>query len=724
MNRDHVDALRAAFREEAHDLLSELESGLLGLEERPGDAELVGRIFRALHTIKGSGGMAGFSEIADFSHEVESLFDLVRAGKLRVDDEVIDIGLSSKDVISALLDGKQPEAIRETVQQIVDRAKSLSQGKAGGAQHESHGGAVLTVPSEAESREPQRSAIYRIRFTPSLDLFAHGINPLLLLRDLATLGNCRVNARTSEIPGLEAMDPELCYLSWDIVLTSDRGLNAIKDVFIFLADSNDIRIDEITDAATIPLEPRHKRLGEILVERGDLTPQSLEAVLTEKKAIGQTLVGKGLVRDEDVASALAEQELVREAAERRQSEFSSRSIRVRSDKLDSLVDLVGELVTVQAGLAQVAAHLDDPELAAASEKVERLTADLRDTTMGMRMVPIGGSLERLNRLVRDLSRQLGKEAHLVTVGEETELDKTVIERLGDSLVHLVRNSLDHGIEEPAIRTTLGKPRAGKVHIEASQSGGYVYIKIADDGAGLDPDRILARAVDRGVVPTDAGLSEREILNLIFLPGFSTASTVTEISGRGVGMDVVKTTIESLRGEVFIESDRGKGTEVTLKIPLTLAIIEGLLVEVSGEHLVFPLSAVDECLEYSVKERAQEASIGAKRLVEVRGSLLPFISLRSLFSITTARPAIEQVIIGQVDDKRVGFLVDRVVGSHQTVIKNLGSLYRKIDGFSGATILGDGTMALILDLGRLVQRAESSERAEAMRQAKQPVSIAK
>lgn len=688
MNEEQLELVRAAFQEEAQDLLGELESGLLALGSAADDLELVGRIFRALHTIKGSGGMAGFVEVAELSHEVESLFALVRTGRLAVDEEIIDLGLSAKDVIAALLGERESETARRVAAEIRTKVRrrcatagGAVAGKSAGAPPAGSGEQVAAGANrEGSAAEGARSA-YRITFEPERELFIHGINPLHLLRGLGALGACTVRADVREIPVLAEMNPEHCYLSWEVTLTTDRGLDDIRDVFVFVEGSSEVRIEEIADEEADRAAPAVERAG---------------------RPEGSTM-GAGEAP-----------ERVRQEASAERPTPSSQAIRVRSEKLDSLVDLVGELVTVQAALSQTADRLQEPELVAIAEKVERLTGDLRETAMGMRMVPIGGAFGRLQRLVHDLSRQLGKEVELVTSGEETELDKTVIERLGDPLIHLVRNAIDHGIEEPAARARSGKPTAGTLRIDSAQSGGFVYIKVADDGAGLDPERILTRAVEQGIAPADSGLSKRQILNLIFVPGFSTASAVTEISGRGVGMDVVRTTVESLRGEVTVESERGRGTEVTLKIPLTLAIIEGLLVSIGPERFVFPLSTVDECIEYATSDRSEGKVRDEQRLVEVRGSLLPFVNLRRLFGSRGERPDTEQVVVAQIDGRRVGFLVDQVVGSQQTVIKNLGSVYRKIDGFSGATILGDGTMALILDLGRLLERAERSEEPGAKR----------
>jgi two-component system chemotaxis sensor kinase CheA len=370
---------------------------------------------------------------------------------------------------------------------------------------------------------------------------------------------------------------------------------------------------------------------------------------------------------------------------------------VPAEKLDSLVNLVGELVTVQARLTQTASVLHDNELAAIAEEVERLTGELRDNTLNIRMLPIGTTFGRFKRLVRDLSNDLDKRIELITEGAETELDKTVIDRLNDPLVHIIRNSIDHGIELPSVREAQGKPGTGTIRLSASYSGASVLVTVTDDGAGLDAEAIRQKALEKGLVSPTAELTKKELFSLIFAPGFSTAKTVTNVSGRGVGMDVVRKTIDMLRGAVEVESERGSGTSVTLKLPLTLAIIDGLLVKVGGNFFVLPLSTVEECIE--LIHETDELRNG-NCLVNVRGQLVPYIRLRETFGMEGGLPRIEQIIITEAGRGRIGFVVDDVIGEHQTVIKSLGKVYRDIDGISGATILGDGTVALILDTNRL------------------------
>ncbi len=693
-----ADQHRDAYREEALELLAELETSLLDLEQSPDDMELIGRIFRALHTIKGSGSMFGFEDIAAFTHEVETVFDIVRNGGMSVTKELIDLTLSAGDHVRMMLNapgsgnladtGKAGEIIASLRKlcpdkKVPDTARAASSGDDPASFHD---GKTITC---------------RIRFRPPGDIFMRGINPLLILDDLRALGECRIMAQKEGIPALNEINPEYCYTYWDAVLTTNQGITAVKEIFEFIEDGSDLRIDIIDIIDDAPSDG-HKKLGDILVERGDVTPDDLRKVLGRQKRIGELLVDADLVDTGKVESALTEQQHVREVQEKHRRNETVSSIRVSSDKLDRLVNLVGELVTVQARLTRTSALRNDPELLSISEEVERLTEYLRDNTMSVRMVPIGTMFNKFKRLVRDLSAETGKEVEMSTEGADTELDKTVIDKLNDPLVHMIRNSIDHGIEPPEAREAMGKPRTGMLHLSARHSGANVLIEITDDGAGLDPEAILARATEKGLVEPDAELSEEETFALIFEPGFSTARKITGLSGRGVGMDVVKRSIEALRGSIEISSRKNTGTTMTLKIPLTLAIIDGLLVKIAEEVFVIPLSIIEECVELN---RNGAGNGNGRRISNVRGEIVPYISLRERFMISGDKPLIEQIVITRIEGRRVGLVVDHVIGEHQTVIKTLGRIYRDVEGVSGATILGDGRVALILDVPRLVQNVE-------------------
>jgi len=705
----HEDKHRQAFIEESKELLFELETSLLELEERPEDADLVGRVFRALHTIKGSGAMFGFDDVSSFTHDVENLLDFVRDGKVPVTKELINIVLASKDQIREMLREDDLGAGVNSIhrKEITDAIKALLPVRPAGEKRKKK---TRGVQRKTEPRGPEKTSLvtYRIRFKPSPDIFRFGISPIPLLNELRGMGTCKIVAHADEIPLLKGYDPESCYTYWDIILTTNKGIEAIKDVFIFVEDQSEVRIEVIDDTGMTEEGIDYKKLGEILVERGDLSSDDLKKALDMHGRIGEQLVDAGMIDPGKVESALIEQQQVRDVREQRSREDAISSIRVASAKLDKLVDLVGELVTVQAQLTQKSLMRNDPGLILIAEEVERLVTELRDNTMEIRMVPIGTIFSKFKRLVRDLSEGLGKKVDMRTDGGETELDKTVIDKLNDPLVHLVRNSIDHGIEPPSARKSSGKVERGTISLSAVHAGSDVVIKITDDGGGIDPESVRAVAVRKGLISEHEELSENEVFSYILAPGFSTAEDVTSVSGRGVGMDVVKKAMDDLRATIEVDSMKGIGTTVTLKLPLTLAIIEGLLIRIGAERFVIPLSVVEECVELT---RDDIARTHGRHLVRVRGEIVPYIRLREWFDIDGDAPDIEQVVIIQNEGKRVGFAVDNVVGEQQTVIKSLGKYYRDVKSLSGATILGDGGVALILDINQLVKDVEHFENAE-------------
>ena len=675
---------RQAFKEEALELLGELETSLLELETDTTNDKVINRVFRAMHTIKGSGAMFGFENIASFTHEVETVFDLARTGRIEVTRELLSLTLLARDHILAMVEGKDSDP---GAQEVIRGLRALN------PKHK--------PPEATPTREPLTCAMnpnlrtWRIRFAPPKNLFMSGTNPASLLEELCEMGEHHIIMHVKDIPALPLLNPEDCLVWWDIILTTASSEDDIRDVFIFVEEDSDLTIQKVGSCQGID-EESYKLIGQILVEKNDITKDALERILLERKPIGQLLSEAGLVSSSQVEAALVEQQEVKRLRQTASAEAQqTSSIRVPAQKLDFLVDLVGELVTAQARLTQFASEQSDARLQAISEEIERLSDELRDNTLGIRMLPIGSTFSRFKRLVRDLSQELGKRIVLETHGEDTELDKTVIERLNDPLVHLLRNSIDHGIESPEERMARGKNPEGRIELSAEHSGGEVLIRIIDDGAGIDPDRIRAKAVEKGIIAADTLMSDKDALMLIFAPGFSTADKVTSVSGRGVGMDVVKRNIDALRGRISLESVPGQGTTISVRIPLTLAIIDGLQVQVEDSYFIMPLSAVEECVELIRKDKDRAD------LINLRGQMVPYISLRAGFEIPGQTPEIEQVVVCNSQGRRVGIVVDRVIGEHQTVIKSLGKVYQDIRGISGATIKGDGSMALILDIAALV-----------------------
>lgn len=687
------DLHRTAFIEEAHEILGQLEIDLLELEGSPENSDLIGTVFRHMHTLKGSSAMFGYNAVSDFAHQVETVLDQVRDGRLAVTRELIDLILRARDLIRLMLEDADdtgsidPAAGAEILAALQELAA------------EPPHSAPQLAPTPALPPQPSAGAsvTYRIRFIPAADIFLCGTNPVCLFNELRSLGELILRADTDRIPALEKIDAESCYTGWDILLHSAAPLETVREVFLFVEDEGELSIKIVPEEGSVDQPP----LGEILVDRGDLSPQALKEQLGRQKKLGEMLVESGLVTPRRVDSALAEQRMVKTLREKRQQTEQQSTIRVPAERLDHMVNLVGEQVTIQARLNQLAQQLKNPELTAVAEEVTRLTTDLRDSTLNIRMLPIGATFAKFRRLIRDLSGELGKEIVLTTDGEETELDKTVIEKLNDPLVHMIRNCIDHAIETPEARLAKGKPAQGTIHLAARHSGDSVTITIADDGAGLDRQAILAKGIERGLVAPQTELSEEEIFALIFAPGFSTAQAVTSISGRGVGMDVVKQSLEELRGSIDVHSEYGRGTTFTVRIPLTLAIIESLLVRVGGDHYMVPLALVEECMFLTAQD--VERTHG-RQMVNIRDRLVPYIRLREQFAADGSPPAMEQLVIASFDGKFVGFAVDAIVGQYQTVIKSLGKAYKNVEGIAGATILGDGSVALILDVPKLYQTA--------------------
>jgi two-component system chemotaxis sensor kinase CheA len=671
------------FLEEADDLLAEIEAAALSLTGDLSGGEAVNGIFRAFHTIKGSGAMCGFDDVAAFTHHVENLLDQVREGIIPVSDELTNVILAAADQIKLLLQaaqGPNPANAADPVNRVsqealLARVRQLCAPPAEPVVSKSDTIEKPLVPAAAPASQ------WRIRFRPDPSMLSRGGNPFLLFRDLKQLGECSIEGHADLLPPLAELQSDVCYLWWSIQLTAAVDSDAIRDVFLFVEDGSELEIEPVGDSPAPNPAPAVVIIGNAPV----LTNQPPRL----------TRAGGGA---DDEARAPNVQNL-REA-----------TVRVPAARLDHLVNLVGELVMNQSRLVTAASRVHSPELAAPVEEIERLVAELRDDVLQIRMMPIGTIFARFRRLVHDLSLQLGKEIDLVTEGEETELDKSILDALGEPLVHLLRNSIDHGIEPVADRLAKGKPRQGTVRLTATHRGSDVVVSIEDDGAGLDRAAIRAKAVARQIVAPDANLSDKEILNLVLLPGFSTAQTVTGISGRGVGMDVVKRHIDALRGSVSLSSEPGRGACVSLTLPLTLAIIDGLLVEAGDSQYIIPMAVVTENVELPRGDRDRN---NGRNLVSVRGELIPYIDLRESFRMDGAGPPISKIVLVRHEDHRVGLVVDRVMGTHQTVIQALGKFFRNIEVVSGSTVMGDGRVALILDVAGVVHLADRQCRGRAV-----------
>jgi two-component system, chemotaxis family, sensor kinase CheA len=679
------------FRQEASELFDVLEGALLDLGQHPDDRELVDSAFRALHTIKGSGAMFGFDKVASFTHEFETAFDRVRKGEIKPTHELISVALAAKDYIRALIEAPESTddiigaAILDDLRRFVSPAEPQSQAVTG------------DMPAPA----PDKHAGWQLHLEFDSHILRNGSNPLDLLEDLCKLGPCFAVPITDDVPLLDELEPEYCYLKWDVTLHADCDKAAIDDVFMFVQDEMKLTLSPLAQVISPALVPVLELLDDELAD-----PAPMEAAVSApvEAAARQEPIAKEPITNEPLAKqsdARAERKRD-EQPERRREDRGIATVRVQAERLDELMDRVGELVIAQARLSQLAAAGADLTIKMIAEEIERLAASLRDTTMGARMVPIGSLFGRFRRLVHDLSRDLAKPVEFVTAGEDTELDKTMIECLADPLVHLIRNAIDHGIEDTATRAAAGKTEPGRIELHAIHSGAQVLVTVTDNGGGLNTARIRAKAEEQGLVAPGAALSDHEIHQFLFHPGFSTAQTVSALSGRGVGMDVVKRTIENMRGSIDLSTRPGEGTTVTLRLPLTLAIIEGLLIRVSEGRYIIPLSAVEECVELTAEDERSRR----RNFLNVRGNLVPFLRLRELLEAPGAPDPHQKTIIISTGEMRVGLVADQIIGNHQTVIKSLSKLHSDVTIFSGATILGDGTAALILDVAQLVGLAQT------------------
>ncbi|MEO3387228.1 chemotaxis protein CheA [Mesorhizobium sp. CAU 1741] len=688
MSMDPVET----FRIEAAELLEQIEQGLLDLTHRLTDKDLIDAVFRSLHTLKGSGSMFGFDALAAFTHHCETAFDRVRKGEVPATSELVSAVLSARDHMRSLVEDEVTDAHLEAgevlladLRQAVEAAQGGSVATPAAAVPETE---VTVAQAVVAEDAPGATSGWKIWFNLPANAMSNGTNPLALLAELRDLGEATIVADASAVPPLEGLVPTDLHVAWNVTLKTDQPRSAIDDVFIFVMDDMQLRVEPLDSPTDVAVDVA-------MVEAMTAPEEQIAATVEEVAAPEKTLPEAVSGRKADVAVASAEQKHTK----------SAESVRVPAERLDELMDRVGELVIAQSRLSQLATASADLHLRSVSEEIERLSGELRDTMMFLRMVPVATLFGRFRRLVHDLARETGKVIELVTEGESTEVDKTVIERLADPLVHLVRNSIDHGLELPTDREKAGKPAAGQIRLSARQAGGEVIIKIIDDGRGIDRDRVRAKAESSGLIEPGQQVSDHDLLQFIFHPGFSTAQKVTNLSGRGVGMDVVKRTIESLRGAIDMTSTAGKGSEISLRIPLTVAIIDGLLVRVGDGRYVIPLAAVEECLELSLEEDLRSRG---RSFISLRDKLVPFLRLREQFETGTKPDPHQKIVVISTGSERVGLVVDQIIGDHQTVIKSMSKLHANVATFSGATILGDGTVALILDVAHLVAAGQQKE----------------
>ncbi|KFA25243.1 chemotaxis protein CheA [Xanthomonas vasicola] len=662
-----MNQLMQTFLAESRDLLEDMERHLLEAERGESSPDAVNAIFRAAHTIKGSGGLFDLPQLVGFTHVVESVLDLVRDESLTLSSELVGLLLVCCDHIHALVETAadpshaDPAALAAEAEPLLAQLQTYLQRSACG----------VTAAAAAQGAPEKQSGYWRITLKLFADALRFGNSPLKLIRNLRSLGSVEsINTDTSQLPAFDDLDPEANYLGFQILLRSDADRAAIEDVFEFVREDCDLDIVAVpapTDSA-------------VLVATAPF------AVAAAPSAVALTAVP---------AAPPA-----RATADAGARNADARSIRVDADKLDRMIDLVGELIIAVSSTSANAQRNGDAQLLESASILAGLVEDVRESALQLRMVKIGGTFSRFQRVVHDVARELGKDIALVVAGEDTELDKSVVEKIGDPLTHLVRNAMDHGIEPADVRVARGKPARGTVGLNAHHDSGSIVIQITDDGGGLNRDRILAKALERGLIEPGRQLSDREVFAMIFEPGFSTAEKVTNLSGRGVGMDVVKRNITALRGTVEIDSAAGLGTTISVRLPLTLAIINGFQVGVGKPVFVVPLDVVEECVEFTPDY--------ASDYLDLRGSVLPYVRLRELFALGGKTPPRESIVVIRQGAQRFGLVVDTLLGEWQTVIKPLSKVFAQVKGISGSSILGSGDVALILDVPSLIQQLHPNQ----------------
>ncbi len=760
-----MDRFKKKYLEEANELTTKLESALLGLDINNYEEGSIQEIFRIMHTIKGNSAMFGYKRIEEFTHHIESIYDLVRNNKATLSKGIMDFSLLAIDHINVLLEYENdlPEELNSKhealLKQVVKLAEDVVEEKKAEKPNEvKQPEKEVEIKSKEEKKEEtivienksdskvetttkkEEFNVFYINFEPKPEIFKFGNNPLFLIEDITKLGKSFVYPKFEKIPELKDITPDLCFVSWDIILYTNQDINAIKDIFIFAEDDCIIAINEMGKYANPDnlIIEKYNIIGnnakhlDIEVLNNILKNPSYEIIAELKQTNSNNIkeeivveVKEEIVIPEPIVEVIPKIEILEPKVEKTISKIKDTeackktnnkpdaiskhkdaaisSIRVSSDKLDSLMNLISEMVTLQARLSLYAQESKDTELSVISENLEKVSRLLRDNAFSICLIPLESIITQFQRLVRDVSAELKKDVQFITKGTDTELDKNIIESLGDPIMHILRNSLDHGIESAEKRAISGKPIKGTIKLEAFYSGTNVYIEISDDGGGINTDKVREKAIQKGLITQESTLSHKELLELIFASGLSTASAVTGLSGRGVGMDVVKRKIKDIRGDVEIESQLGEGTKITIKLPLTLSIIDGLLVQIGNTLYIIPLTVVNFIFS------APKSSINKYNdLIVHNGEELPYIYLRDEFKEQDDDNAYLQFVVVNYKDFKVGLVIDKVIGEYQAVLKPIGKLFKEQDFISGATILGDGTIALVLDTTRIVKEFASKQ----------------
>jgi two-component system chemotaxis sensor kinase CheA len=668
------------FKEEAIDFINELEEALLVLEFNPENKEQIALIFRVMHSLKGAGAMFGYDKISDFTHNLETLYDFIKTDRLPITKNIFDLTLQSVDILHALLENQELDnpvlinlynKITKEIEEIIASVDNNWNNR------------TKIQQINFNKTELEHYSTYFITFIPDKNILKNGTNPLYLIDELSSMGKTAIFIHYENIPDLKMYEPSSCYVWWELLLATNQSAEDVRNVFIFVEDDCRLEINVISDTNLLDdsefVSSFKNQKKEVKITDIEQIKTYIENYHNEKEEKNKKLNQK-LIKDTGI-----------------------NSIRVSTHKLDEMLKIVSELITVQSKLTTFSDNLKNSELSAISESVTKITKQLRDNAYKISLIPVNTLTIRFQRLVRDLSVELGKEAVFESIGGETELDKKIVELITDPILHIIRNSLDHGIESKEERIKKGKSPRGKIRLKAYYNGANVIIQIKDDGKGIDTEFIRKKAIEKGFVKPEVILGKRDILNFLFLPGFSTADKVTEVSGRGVGMDVVRKNINEIRGEIEIDSVVDKGTTITLKLPLTLSIVDGLLVLVDKTTFLVPLTAIHKI--YAIKHQLIENNY--YQLLVLDGNQIPYIYLRNNFGMdSTEKNDTEFVLVIQYENRKVGLIVDKVLGEFQAVVKPLGKLFNFQESISGATILGDGNLALVIDTNKTIQKFSS------------------
>jgi len=726
MGNFNIQDSAGLFFEESKEMLVEMEEYLLDLEKDFDNDESINALFRSVHTIKGSSGMFGFTKIEKFTHIVESSLDLVRNGELKLNSELIGVYLDSHDLMESLLDLAEADPGAEldeekNKKQIILTEKLNKSLKNNSDESVSSNDEPLSLNANDESNDNGdnvKSDLWHISLRLHEDVFKNTLDPRSFIKFLDEYGEVKKILVVSEnIPEFSELDPELAYLGFEISYKSSESKEKIESIFDFLLDDCNLRIippksnihEYVKLLEELPEEPM--QIGDMLVKAGTITKTEIEKILLfqegiddyleqDKKFVGELLVEEKLVEKPVLEAALKKQKEVKKIEERK-----NRSIRVDANKIDVMINLVGELVITGSNITQKSELSKDKDLKESVLTMARLIEDIRDSTMNLRMVQIGETFKKFERVIRDISKQSDKEIKLEISGSETELDKSLIEKISDPLMHMIRNSADHGIETSKERKALGKNSFGTIKLNAYQETGSIVIEVSDDGGGINKESIFKKAVERGILKEGQQISDEDLYQVLFAPGFSTAEKITNVSGRGVGMDVVKKNIESLRGIIQIESEEGKGTTMRITLPLTLAIIDGFMVKVADQHFVLPLDMVVEC----TKVQSEDINLrDGGNFLNLRGELLPYMFMRDFFGLEKSDKKTENIVIIEYAKIKAGFVVDSLHGEFQTVVKPMGEIFKNLTWITGSTILGTGEVAYILDVPMLIKELRALE----------------